>query len=801
MERISQSTLDELGWYRILESVSERCLTVPGVSAMRGFRLDGDRDVGTQLSQVAGLMELIDQDGLLPIDGLEDVRETIGLCRRGGVATVEDLYHVAKSARSLTRTRRRLSYHADERRELAPLLERMPDVSEVDGCLRGLFDSAGELRDDASPELAAACARRTSHLQRVKVRLDKYLQQADVQDLAQDLYYTQRDDRFVIPVIASFQGQVRGIIHGTSNSGETVYIEPERFVSANNDLKLAEAEVRAKRLEVLRDAASDVAACGDDLMGAFDTGVYLDTLQARARFGLDLGATVPGFATSDDLALKSAANPMLLLRGLDVVRNDIHLSGDTRFVVITGPNTGGKTVTLSTAGLLVLMTHGGIPIPVAPESHVPRFNDVFALIGDAQDIQRDLSSFSGHLAALTQLLDCAGPGTLALLDELVVGTEPESGAALAIAVMEELANRGARGFVTTHYARLKTLAYESDSFANASVGVEADALTPNYELKMGLPGASNPFAVAAQLGFDERVLERAQTIAAGDADFAVAIERLEQERAKLIEKSQALERAAGESQALKERYETRLAAMEARREVAKREMQVEVRQEAEAALEAIRAQVREVQAERDPRSLEQKRRRLESLRDEADRLSAEPLQDEERAPEDQGDLGSPPCPGDAVWARPVGKAGSVVEVRGSSVTLMVGSMRMTLKEHELGRVSGEVASERRPTRPGERPDPQERRPNALPIPQSPANSLDLRGVRRDEVELPLLDFLDQAFRAGQRNVWVIHGRGTGVIREEARSLLTRVPYVDSFRSGERHEGGDGATIAWLAERD
>lgn len=799
MNDISPNTLDELGWHRILDAVAQRCLTEPGVTAVRAFRFGSDQDIATDLTQVSALMELIEHDGLLPIDGLEDVREIIGLCRRGGTGTVEGLYAVAKSARCLTRTRRRLSYHAEERRALAPLYEQMPDVSEVDACLRGLFDASGELRDDASPALAEACARRTTHLQRLKVRLDKYLQRDDIQDLAQDLYYTQRDDRFVIPVIASFQSKVPGIIHGTSSSGETVYIEPEHFVAGNNDLKLAEAEVRARRQEVLRDASLDVAARGDELMGAFDAGVRLDALQGRARFGIEMDAVVPKFAHSDDLVLNEAANPMLLLRGLDVVRNDITLEGTARFVVITGPNTGGKTVTLSTAGLLVLMTHAAIPIPVAPESHVPRFGSVFALIGDAQDIQRDLSSFSGHLAALTELLDAAGPGTLALLDELVVGTEPEAGAALAMAVMESLAERGARGFVTTHYTRLKTLAYENDSFANASVGVEADALTPSYELMMGLPGASNPFAVATHLGFDERVIERAQAIFAGDAEFAVAIERLEQERVRLADRTEELKQAASQSEALKERYETRIAAMEARREVAKREMQAEVRQEAENALEAIRQQVREVQAERDPRALEQKRKRLEVLREDAERLSAEPVPEADRAPQDQGDFLQPPSPGDAVWVRPLGQAGRVVDVRDGSVTLMVGSMRMSLKLRELGKMAGSPSpSPSRRTEGGSTQE--ERRPNTLPVPQSSTNSIDLRGVRRDEVELPLLAFLDQSFRAGQRNVWIIHGIGTGAIREETRSLLTRVPYVDSFRSGERHEGGDGATIVWLSER-
>jgi DNA mismatch repair protein MutS2 len=793
---VTNRTLDELGWHVVVEAVAERCLSEPGRRAVLGFRFEPGLEPRGELSLVRELMTLIEQDGALPVDGLEDIRETVGLCERGGCAPSEDLHRVALTSRSLTRTRRRLLHHEETFQGLGTLGRGLPDVSEVEHYLRGLFDETGALRDDASPELQAACTKRASLVQRIKVRLEKYLLRENIADIAQDLYYTQRDDRFVLPIVSSFQSKLPGIIHGTSNSGETVYIEPESFVTANNELKLAEAEVRMRRLEVLRDASAEVGTRAADLTEGVARCAKLDAIQARARFGLDQGCAIPGFDQGSGLLLIQASNPILLLRGVEVVRNDIRLDGDARFIVLTGPNTGGKTVTLSTVGLHVLMAHAGIPIPAAEGSQVPRLSELFALIGDAQDIQRDLSTFSGHLAALGEVLGTASPGTLALLDELVVGTEPEAGAALAIAVMEALAEAGARGFVTTHYPRLKTLAFEDGRFVNASVGIEAGSMAPNFRLHMGSAGTSNPLTLAEQLGFPKAIVVRAREIAAGDADLAQALEHLELERAELSAQREAAREAERVSDEARERLTARLAALEARRKEAERTMEIEVRDAAEAALEEIRTQVREVQSEKDAGALERRRRKLVGIRDAASRGATEPSAPKAPHEGDLGDLLDAPSPGQAVWMRTLGKIAQVIEDRGETAVVAVGSLHMTVEHSDLGRAALPSSG---PTSKSTRPEAA--RTSTLPVPQSTRNAIDLRGVRRDEMEAPLLAFVDRAFREGQRNVWVIHGMGTGALREEARSLLANISYVESYRAGDRHEGGDGATIAWLAERD
>jgi DNA mismatch repair protein MutS2 len=793
---VTHQTLDELGWRWIAEAVAERCLSEPGRREVLGFRFESAQDPRDALSLARELMALIEQDGALPVDGLEDIRETVGLCQRGGCAPAEDLHRVALTLRSLTRTRRRLRHHEERYPGLGALGQTLPDVSELDLLLRGLFDETGALRDDASPELQEACTRRTALVQRIKTRLEKFLLRENIADIAQDLYYTQREDRFVLPIVSSFQSKLPGIIHGTSNSGETVYIEPESFVTANNELKLAEAEVRMRRLEVLRGASADVGAQAAELEAGLTQAARLDALQARARFGLDHGCTIPDFDKNGELRLVQAANPLLLMRGIDVVRNDIRLDGCARFVVITGPNTGGKTVTLSTVGLQVVMAHGGIPIPSADGSHVPRLEEVFALIGDAQDIQRDLSTFSGHLAALSEVLDAAGPATLVLLDELVVGTEPEAGAALAIAVMEALAEVGARGFVTTHYPRLKTLAFEDERFVNASVGIEADSMAPNFLLHLGSAGTSNPLALAELLGFPLDIVGRARAIAAGDADLAQALERLELERAELSAQRERAAEAQRTSDEARERLATRVAALEARRREAERTMEAEVRDAAQAALDEVRAQVREVQSEKDPGELERRRRKLVGIRDAAASRATEPSEAQAAHEGDLGDLEAPPSPGQSVWLRSMRKTAQVMEHRGQTTVVAVGSLHMTVEASDLGKAALPSPAPARSPKPADTT-----RPSTLPVPQSAKNAIDLRGVRRDELEAPLLAFIDRAFREGQRNVWVIHGVGTGALREEARSLLANISYVDSFRAGDRHEGGDGATIAWLAERN
>jgi len=810
MFNVTESCLRDLGWARVIRALAERTATEPGQAAAEGLGFfDEVADIERCYDRVVELVDHQLEGGRLPLQGTSNIRPALALALRGGVLDVEELLAVSDTARAATQVKRALLEHGPA---LTALGEEMPSVASLAHELGATFDKAGQIRDDASPELAAARRRLISLHRQAKERLDEYLTRTDVQDVLQEQYYTQREDRYVVPVVSSFQSQVPGIIHGTSNTGQTVYVEPAEFIEINNQVKVAESAVEIATRQVLRERTGWVAEEAEELRAALDLLVTLDLLQARARLALDLEAHRPKIATDGVIDVKKARNPQLLLKGSRVIANDVYVAADQAFVVITGPNTGGKTVTLNTLGLFALMMRAGIPIPAGAESALPVFDGVYALIGDAQDIERDLSTFSGHLLAIQRVLDVAHDGALVLLDEIIVGTEPTQGAALAIAVLEALADRGARGLVTTHYERLKTLAFEDTRFGNASVGIDTQTLAPNFVLTSGTPGSSSPFEIAARLGMSDAVLGRARAIAGGDEGIAEAVRRLSEAR-------QEAERALHEANLARQAAERRAEELEAERvrlrQRSKDEMariNRDVRAASRAFLDALRDKTAALQRIDDPRELQKQRQEVLAVLEGLPEPTPEPGPPQpfadkvQKGPKDGGAL--PPsqvAPGARVWIRPLDSAGEVVDVRGDKAMVAVGAFRTTVPLSELGKVVGDKPEPEAPKKTvtvlrddGELAPQIPEDDNSVPVPQNSSNTVDIRGIRRDEVEELVLPLLDRAFRENLGCAWVIHGHGTGVLKEEVRRLVRQSPYVSKWRPGVRHEGGDGVTVAWLA---
>ncbi|MCC6620476.1 MAG: Smr/MutS family protein [Deltaproteobacteria bacterium] len=821
--QVSPEHAHDLGWPRVLRAIADRTSTDPGRAAaleLPFLELDAMR---VTLARVDELQGLSARGSDLPLAGVYDIRAALDAARRGATLVPADLVAIAKTATAGALTRRHLQHHADVAPRLAELVAGLPDVGLLASELSATFDEAGQVRDDASPELQAARQRVVSLHRGIKERLDRFLARLDVREHLQDIFYTQREDRYVVPVVSSFQHQVPGIIHGMSNSGETVFVEPTELVETNNAIKLAESAVRVEIERVLRLRSEWVAAEADDLDLAARTLVDLDTLQARARLGNDLDAVVPTLSADGALRLVGARNPHLALKGTLVVPNDIALEAGESFLVVTGPNTGGKTVTLSTVGTFVLMLAAGLPIPASPFSVMPVFTAVHALIGDAQDIERDLSTFSGHLLAIQRVLDAAEPGTLVLLDEIIIGTEPTQGAALAIAVLESLASRGARGLVTTHYERLKTLPFEDPRFANASVGLDPETLAPTFVLATGRPGSSSPFDIALRLGFSPRLVDRARAVAGGHSGLAEALDRL-----------RLAEEVARRAESAARAAEAALAAEQKRLEAERARLRRDARQEVEALYADARAEIRRLGAEirerqqaflqgpRDQAALADEQRRLQRSQDalraalpapEVEPEPARPAKLKDPTPHDAGDLDPTTLrPGLAVWVRPLNQPGELQEVRGDRATVAIGALKTTVPLSELGRLGGakpklEAARPRPAREPGapaapgggmrgpsrELPDDDDR----VPPPRTDDITADLRGARRDEVPELVEPVLDRAYREHVDAIWIIHGHGTGALREEVRELLARSLYVAGYRRGRRHEGGDGVTIAFL----
>ncbi|MCB9733823.1 MAG: Smr/MutS family protein [Deltaproteobacteria bacterium] len=810
---VSNRCLEDLGWSRIIRALAARAGTDVGRLAAEALAFFPGADEARQcLRRVDELTEHLRLGGRLPLDGTSDIRALVNRAARGATLDKDELLAVSDTARAAVRVKRSLAERGAA--ELGAIGAAMPELGTLSAELAATFDRAGNIRDDASPELAAARLRASGLRQRIKDRLDQFLARPDVQEVCQDNFYTEREDRYVVPIVASFQAQVPGIIHGASNTGQTVYIEPTEFIEANNAIKVAVAQIEVETRKVLRIRSEWVGSEAAELIAAFDTLVDLDLLQARAQLAIDLDASTPALAPSTGglLRLKRARNPHLVLKGANVVPNDIELAPEQAFLVVTGPNTGGKTVTLSTVGACALMVRAGIPIPADPESVIPLYDGVFALVGDHQDIEQDLSTFSGHLQAVRQVLDEAHDGALVLLDELIVGTEPAQGAALAIAVLESLARRGARGFVTTHYERLKTLAFEDPRFGNANVGIDPRTLAPTFVLTNGEPGASNPLDIAARLGLSPTILGRARELAGGDEGIAAAVARLAEARKLAEDAQQAAQRRELELLQRTRELEAEKARLrrESEREIAA--LHQEVRRAARAALEEVKAKTAELQKANDLREVAKAREEVVAMVDALPALPEEPkkpiaTKPKEPGPHDAGDI-TPDVlePGLAIWVRPLGQPGVVAEVHGRRAVVAVGSFKSTIGVDEIGRLGGprkddgggKAAAVRVLTPDEDAPAPElGDSDNTVPTPQGADNTVDLRGARRDEVAEQVEPLLDRAFREGLGAVWIIHGHGTGVIKDEVRQLIRRSKLVTKWRAGRRHEGGDGVTIAWV----
>lgn len=814
---VSNRCLEDLGWPRIIRALAARASTDAGRLAADALAFFPSADEARRcLRRVDELAAHLRLGGRLPLDGTSDIRGLVARAARGATLDKDELLAISDAAGAAVRVKRSLAERGAT--ELGAIGAAMPELGSLSSELAATFDRAGNIRDDASPELAAARLRAAGLRQRIKERLDQFLGRPDIQEICQDSYYTEREDRYVVPIVSSFQAQVPGIIHGASNTGQTVYIEPSEFIEANNAIKVAVSQIDVETRRVLRIRSEWVGSEAAELAAAFDALVELDLLQARAQLALDLDASTPALSppTGGLLRLKRARNPHLLLKGATVVPNGIELAPEQAFLIITGPNTGGKTVTLSTVGACALMVRAGIPIPADPDSVIPLYDGVFALVGDHQDIEQDLSTFSGHLQAVRRVLDEAHDGALVLLDELIVGTEPAQGAALAIAVLESLARRGARGFVTTHYERLKTLAFEDPRFGNANVGLDPRTLAPTFVLTVGEPGASNPLDIAARLGLAPNILARARELAGGDEGIAAAVGRLTEARQLAEEARQAAQRRELELLARTRELEAEKARLrrESEREIAA--LHQEIRRAAREALDEIRAKTAELQKASDLREVTSARAEVEALvaalpsppseprRPVATRASAP-------GPYDAGDLTTDALePGLTAWVRPLSQPGVIVEVHGRRAVVAVGSFKATVGIDELGRLGGPApkgaAADKAAVARAVAPDddtPAVELPetdNTVPAPQGPDNSVDLRGARRDDVADAVEPLLDRAFREGLGAVWIIHGHGTGVIKDEVRALIRRSKLVTRWRAGRRHEGGDGVTIAWVASQ-
>jgi len=798
--------LHVLEFPRALAVVAERASSELGAARVRAAEPRTDREwIEAELRRVAAMRALLGgEDGWSP-EPVPDLTRPLGRLRIEGTSwSGAELLAGGVLLRSSRRTREQLT---DPRRPsvvvavLAPLAARLTSQRDAEGAIERTIGDDGSVRDDASPtlrrvrrDLRGAQGELVKLLERLMAKLEPHHQ-------VPDMSVTMRNGRYVIPVRAGGRAVVGGIVHDASSTGGTIFVEPPAAVEFGNRIRELEAEELREVDRLLRELTDALRPIRDEMLGALDALVELDTLYARARFAADLRCAPADLSSpAGGFAIRDGRHPLLLAQHGSVVPFDLEMVPGEHTLLVSGPNTGGKTVLLKAIALLSLLTQTGIPAPVGPESRIAVFDDFFADVGDEQSIQASLSTFSAHLKNLAEILRSATHDSLVLIDELGSGTDPLEGAALGGAILEELTTRGTTTVATTHLGALKELATEVRGIVNASLQFDAVALAPTYRLVKGIPGRSYGISIARRLALPERILERAtERLPKGERDVDALLADLERRDAALADREREVN-AADERVALEAR---RVADRMRNVRDRERELERQSRQDARRYLLEARAEIERTIKELKAAGAQSLDETARAARQAAERMAAEQgeaLDAIERRERRQTREGRPAVAaasgareeavsvGDLVEMQSFGgRVGRLVELRESDAVVAVGAVKMTVPAATLRRSSQQAA----------RPEINVPLLGDLPEVHAPSE-IDLRGMRVGEVGDIVLQSLDAAIRADLKAVRLIHGKGTGALRERVTEMLRKDTRVKTFRLGAWNEGGAGVTVAELA---
>ena len=739
----------------------------------------------------------------LSVGGARDIRPIVQQALLSAILLPIELLDVRQTLSSAYTLKRSVLPYAERIPLLAELATHLHECPELMQEIGRCIHPNGNVLDEASPALLRIRRELELVRQRLIARLEQILHAPENSAYLQEALITQRQGRYVIPLRAEFKGRIRGIVHDQSASGATLFIEPMATVELNNQLRQLEVEEEQEVQRVLARLSQQVAAAAEPLEETLQALAALDLALAKAHYAEELNAVPAQWADGDKRAafhLLNARHP--LLDPHSVVPIDVVLDPQTFIMVITGPNTGGKTVTLKTIGLLVCMAQAGLHIPASERSQLPFYDAVYADIGDEQSIEQSLSTFSSHLTNIVHILERCSPRSLVILDELGAGTDPLEGSALARAILEHLRERDVTTFVATHYPELKWYAHHTPGVTNASVEFDPETLAPTYRLSIGLPGRSNAFAIAQRLGLAARIVEAAQAMIAPDVrqvetmlhDIQASLDAARRERAA----AEAL-RLRLEAQA--EELRQRLARIDAERRDILNAARAEARREIEAVrqeLQALRAQLPRRPPWQPGGAMSEEEKTLQQAAETLDALEAR-LTEAPTSPLPAAAYRGPLHPGDIVWVQPLQALGEVIASHRGRVEVQVGRFRTTVPRNQ---VALRTRAADRHAVAAEIPGPispavAAHSPTELATP--PPSELDLRGYTSEEALSRLERYLDEAYRAHMPWVRIIHGKGSGVLRHAVREALQAHPWVASFRAGEEGEGGDGVTVVHLAE--
>jgi len=778
--------LKTLEFPKIIQKLEGKAATTVGKELASALTPHYQLDIATQKQlETKEASDVLRLKGGVPLGGIRDIRPAIHRVGIGGDLTAEQLVEISTTLYAGKKVKRFITKMTEEEQALPilySLVEGINELTHLEEKINSCINEYGEIMDSASSELRQIRQSIRILEGRVKEKLEHIIRNTSYQKMLQETIVTIRNGRYVIPVKQEYRSVFGGMIHDQSASGATLFIEPEVIVQLNNQLKELLLKEEREIERILRMLSDDVRVDAESLQVNIENLGLLDFVQAKAELAKDMKAVQPKLNDHGFINLKKGRHPLIDIK--EVVPIDVQLGNEYSSIVITGPNTGGKTVTLKTIGLLSLMAMCGLHIPAQEESEIAVFSSVFADIGDEQSIEQSLSTFSSHLTHIIYILEHMDKNSLILLDELGAGTDPTEGAALAIAILEKIKELNARVVATTHYSELKAYAYNNPDVINASVEFDVQTLRPTYRLLVGVPGRSNAFAIAKRLGLSEDIIQVAKgQISEDDLQVESMIASLEKNQRTTEQERNEAERMRQEVERLKQEWDKKVEALEQERfklmEEARDNAQSVV-QKAKKEAEVIITELRNLAKEEKAGIKEHK---LIDMKKRLDETIPDVKKPKPKKPKSSDKIEV----GDEVKALSFGQKGIVLEkVSEHEFVVQIGIIKMKIEQTDLKLIKQKEQEAKNYAMSGLKRTSDQTKPE-----------LDVRGQSVEEAIMEIDRYLDEAFLAGFGQVSIIHGKGTGVLRTGLQDFLRKHPHAKQTRMGAYGEGGSGVTVVEL----
>ena len=792
---MEQESFKILEYEKITAMLAEQASSALGKEKARKLCPSSDYEEVSQWQDETGEALRVSSFAAPPLGGIRDIRHILKKAGKGAVLELEELQNVM----SIMYAMRTVKYFFRDLEIEAPLLKEwargLEILGQLERNLNNVIDEHGNMREDASVELRRIRRELKASQVRIKDKINNILHDGAYQKMFQDAIVTVRDERYVIPIKAEYRAHFPGLIHDQSASGSTLFIEPMAVVELNNDVKQLTLAEEQEVQRILRQLSGEISRERETLAANSEILGELDFAFAKARLAAKMKAVRPLINEEGYTSLQNARHP--LIPADKVVPTSIAIGRDYSMLLITGPNTGGKTVTMKTLGLMVLMAQSGLYLPVEQGSEIALYQNIYADIGDEQSIEQSLSTFSAHMTHIVRILDKVESDDLLLLDELGAGTDPEEGAALAMAILEKLLAVRVATVATTHYSELKTFAYTGEGIENACVEFDIETLRPTYRLLIGIPGASNAFAISRRLGLAESLIIRAQQLVKADhAQFENVINQLENEKMMYEQRNADI----AERQAQVKKLEEKL--LQAKEELSKRKGDIlrkakdksaalirQTRRESEEVISQLKEQFDDMGIKARQQAIADARSRLNEAS-----AKANPGIMAQKGVGQRIDL-SKIRVGDTVYVKKLDQKGTVMEIQDKDLTVQVGALRTKIKANACTFIAHKAEDKKPAVSTGSR-----KNPASGAFLQKTANigrDIDIRGMMVDEAEMVLGKFIDDAIIAGLSQVLIIHGKGTGALRKGVHAYLKSHRNVLSFQFADINEGGTGATVVEL----